>query len=386
MRQRSASYNGMLCKASSLVATVAALAAAPAVLADEERGFTLTPMAGFIHFVDNTNIEETVTGSLALGYKFDSPWALEGAYLGASSEVKGSVRDIDYQQLRLDALYYLGANSNTRPYLLIGAGEQGYDAGEAGEEYEAFLNAGVGLKHRFTDLLSLRSDVRAVQSTEEYRTDWAFNIGLQFFFGKAAKASAPAPVEAPKPLDSDGDGVVDSLDNCPNSPAGKPVNARGCPRKPRDDDKDGVPNNKDKCPDTAPGAKVDATGCYVVIEKDVTVSLNVNFENNSDKIASGREQIKEVADFMKEHPLTEVTVEGHTDSLGSDAYNKQLSQRRAEAVAAVLTSYYELSADRVKAVGYGESRPVASNDTAEGRAKNRRVTAVVKASVEKRVQ
>jgi OOP family OmpA-OmpF porin len=89
--------------------------------------------------------------------------------------------------------------------------------------------------------------------------------------------------------------------------------------------------------------------------------------------------IKNLADFMKQYPSTSTTVEGHTDSVGPDAYNQKLSERRASAVKQVLTSQYGVESSRVQSVGYGESRPVADNKTEAGRAVNRRVEASVEA-------
>ncbi len=89
--------------------------------------------------------------------------------------------------------------------------------------------------------------------------------------------------------------------------------------------------------------------------------------------------IKALADFMKQYPSTSTVVEGHTDSVGSDTYNQGLSERRAKAVRDVLVNQYGVEGNRVNAVGYGESRPVADNATAEGRAINRRVEAEVEA-------
>lgn len=112
----------------------------------------------------------------------------------------------------------------------------------------------------------------------------------------------------------------------------------------------------------------------------VRVELDVKFD--FDKTAVKEESqgdIKALADFMSQYPQTTTVVEGHTDSVGTDAYNQGLSERRANAVRDVLVNQYGLSADRVNAAGYGESRPVADNATSEGRAINRRVEAEVEA-------
>jgi OOP family OmpA-OmpF porin len=83
----------------------------------------------------------------------------------------------------------------------------------------------------------------------------------------------------------------------------------------------------------------------------------------------------ELAKFLKRFDKVDVSIDGHTDSVGDESYNQKLSQRRAQAVVDMLVNTYGISASRLKPVGYGESNPVASNDTAEGRAENRRVMA-----------
>ena len=88
-------------------------------------------------------------------------------------------------------------------------------------------------------------------------------------------------------------------------------------------------------------------------------------------------EIEKFAKFLKENPNIKVEIQGHTDNTGSEEYNLKLSQRRAEAVRKVLIEKYGISPDRVIAKGYGESMPIAPNDTEEGRAKNRRVVAKI---------
>lgn len=159
-------------------------------------------------------------------------------------------------------------------------------------------------------------------------------------------APPPAPKPAPKPMppkDSDGDGVIDALDKCPGTPAGVMVNSDGCPE---------------------------------VGEKLVSLQ-GVNFATNSARIMPESESIlNEAVMALNDASSVHVRVEGHTDSRGSDAYNEKLSQRRAESVVAYLVSK-GISADRLSAIGYGESAPVAPNDTAENMYKNRRVDLVV---------
>ncbi len=112
----------------------------------------------------------------------------------------------------------------------------------------------------------------------------------------------------------------------------------------------------------------------------VRVELDVKFDFDKAVVKEESQgDIKALADFMSQYPQTTTVVEGHTDSVGTDAYNQGLSERRANAVRDVLVDQYGVGSDRVSSVGYGESRPVADNSTADGRAINRRVEAEVEA-------
>ena len=145
-----------------------------------------------------------------------------------------------------------------------------------------------------------------------------------------------------------------------------------------------MPDYKDECPNTTSGVAVNAVGCVPGAMVLMEVTLKVHFAFNSDVITSTyNADIKRVADFMKKAPDSSVWIEGHTDSTGPDAYNQDLSQRRAAAVAARLTSDYGIAADRVTAVGYGEARPKTDNSTLFKRSQNRRVKAIVKGMVAK---
>ena len=169
------------------------------------------------------------------------------------------------------------------------------------------------------------------------------------------------------PADSDGDGVPDEDDRCPNTPVGQPVNAQGCPN---DSDGDGVLDARDQCPDTTPGVAVDVNGCEIKAEIRLP---GVNFETNSDRLQAGASAVLEdAAETLRRNPTLVVEVAGHTDDRGDAAYNEGLSARRAETVEAFLIER-GIDAARLSARGYGEVRPIADNETAEGRAQNRRV-------------
>ena len=167
--------------------------------------------------------------------------------------------------------------------------------------------------------------------------------------------------------DSDGDGFVDKDDACPNI-AGA---INGCP----DGDGDGIVDKDDACPTL--GGNVDAKGCPIVKEEVKEVFnralQGIQFETGSNRIrSSSRAILGEVVTIMQENPTYKLTIEGHTDSVGSSASNQTLSEKRASAVRFYLMNQ-GISGERLNAVGYGEEQPVASNQTKAGRRQNRRV-------------
>ena len=112
-----------------------------------------------------------------------------------------------------------------------------------------------------------------------------------------------------------------------------------------------------------------------VVDK-MTLRIHFDFDRSDIRPADQAELDKGV-DFVKKYPEAEIEIKGHTDSKGSDAYNRRLSERRAEAVKAYLVKEADVAPARIKTRGLGESKPVASNDTEEGRAKNRRVEILI---------
>jgi OmpA-OmpF porin, OOP family len=168
------------------------------------------------------------------------------------------------------------------------------------------------------------------------------------------------------PLDSDGDGVPDHLDKCPNTPAGAPVDTSGCPI---DSDGDGVPDHIDACPNTPSGWQVDGRGCPVpLVFRDVTFA----FDSAALSDAAKKALDEKVAQTLRDNPAVRIRVIGHTDDVGTEAYNQGLSERRANSVANYLFTR-GIVRSRIETAGKGETDPVAPNSVEAGRAANRRV-------------
>lgn len=282
-----------------------------------------------------------LTDDVALALSYGEYDNIDAQSAGHKS-IKGSLSG-------LDAIYNFGSPGvGLRPYISSGVAHQsiGQDS-RGGRDKSTYVNVGTGVKYYFTENLFANAGVTGMHNLDSGYSEYMAGLSVGANFGgegkKIEEPEAPAPVVC---TDSDNDGVCD---------------------------------NADKCPDTEANVTVDADGCPAAAEA-VRVELDVKFD--FDKSAVKQEsysEIKTVADFMNQYPQTTTTVEGHTDSVGTDAYNQQLSQRRADAVRQVMVNQYGVAADRVSAVGEGESQPVADNATAEGRALNRRVEAAVEA-------
>lgn len=333
-----------LIKMSTLSALIAALVAPHTANAHDHK-LELHLGAGRTFFEDPLNNANHL--NLGLGYVLNERWTLDVIASGYSTDTEVGDIEVDGRQYRLDALYHISSENLWRPYVAFGVGDQEREM-ETGDEYrDTLINLGVGAKRSLGNNWEFRTDVRAFNSLDNEYTDIALNVGVSYLMGARQKSVSVAPEKpaAIQEADSDGDGVLDS---------------------------------KDKCPNTERRYKVDADGCPMELTETVSVKLAVKFDTNSAQVKDEYiADIRDLANFMNQYVNTEVTVEGHTDSSGSDAYNKALSHRRAEAVRDVLIQRLNIEPDRVRAEGFGEERPAASNDTPEGREENRRVVGAV---------
>lgn len=357
-------------------AILAAAVSTPVLAQDDIETVYINPFVGYQYFDHKRDLDEEATYGFGLEYRFLPQWAVEAVYSKANPDIKDSNGDVDFEEVRVDGLYYFGNQSETvNPYLAAGVGHAEFDGGTmttpGTEHEETRVNLGGGVRFNMTDLLSLRADLRALHGLDESTFDAQASLGLSLAFSRNTSEPEPAaPAPAPEP-DSDNDGVPNSRDQCPGTVAGATVDRNGCEL---DSDGDGVVDRLDDCPGTRAGAEVGERGCELVTLE--TITLYITFPLNSAEIGNQYDDdIREIADALKADPDVTTEIAGHTDSTGAAAYNQQLSQRRAEAVADRLVEVYDVDSDRVAPVGYGESDPVATNETDEGRAQNRRVEA-----------
>jgi OOP family OmpA-OmpF porin len=381
-------------------------------------------MGSYIDDDDDRGIEDGINGGqFAFGYAFHEFWNAEALFQVGRGE--GNVTPNDpthnYNGIGIDLQRVFRRDERFSPYLHAGLGYFMDDPSGADSDDGSMYSAGVGFYYDlFSTNLALRGEwrFRTDSASSENLSDNLLSFGLQLPFGSAEPAwvdsdgdgvsdgmdrcpNTPAGADVDAygcELDSDGDGVKDSADECPDTPTGVRVDSRGCAT---DSDGDGVTDENDECPNTPAGARVDEAGCELDSDSDSIVDRldecpntapgdpvdrrgctlrgeyvlqGTAFETNSDRLTQEARSILDGAvETLTRYPDLRFEIGGHTDSTGSTEYNESLSTRRARSVHDYFASK-GIATSRMTVRGYGESSPIATNDTEDGRAQNRRVS------------
>lgn len=341
------------------IAMLCALAAPVVVQAADEVGhWYITPQIGGIS-VDNDRPLQDKDWLYGFGVGKHLSEVISAELNLNGAQVGGGIGrpDMSLYGASLDVLAVANRGGVVSPYLSVGAGVAQNERSPGFNATDAMAQAGLGVFVNVwqsadgSSSFALRPDLKARWSeagAEGTLRDYIGTLGFQFSFGAPTARPvepAPAPAVTPPP---------------PPPP----------PAPPKDSDNDGVIDTLDRCPDTPAGVAVDAYGCT----RQGSITLEgVNFELNSDRLTQGSRGVLDgIAADLKKYPRLTIELQGHTDSSGSDRYNLELSQKRAESVRSYLIEQ-GVSSSQLTAKGYGESQPVANNTTAEGRAANRRV-------------
>ena len=356
-------------------------------------GVTISPLLLGYHYSEGADDDQA--DLLQNNNGTDSYYKEDGLYTGAAlgieltpstqfqveygvSNTDAIARDgsdsFDAEQEMISGNFLIGTEEFTgytdgafKPYMLIGAGQSKIEiedssGDEVAETTDTIGNLGLGAMYRINDALSLRGEARAIRNFDNNWWEGMALAGLEVVLGGhlAPTVAVPPMVEPEAPvvstpiivvesdLDSDGDGVYDSMDACPGTPMNVVVDERGCP----------VP---------------------VDITDELKMELRVFFDNDKSAIKTQYQpEIAKVAEKMREYPNSTARVEGHASKTGPSArYNQRLSEARAVAVKSMLTNEFGIAPNRLSTIGYGYDRPIAPNDTEEGRAMNRRVYAII---------
>ncbi len=344
--------------------------------------YELTPFASGILSDSNINLnaDNYVNAGISLAKNLDYKYIdqVELAFMRSDSlDYKGGgTGNTNVNRFFLNAVKKYPLTEKLSAYGLAGLGYQDVSQEISGHDDGAILNYGLGLRYDLPYYgIALKGDVRHLYAVEETQNDFMYTLGLGMPLGKKySETIAPVVPKIATPIapvvdgDDDNDGVLNSKDLCPNTSPGTIVDENGCEL---DDDKDGIVNRLDKCPNTSEGVKVNTDGCVN------TVNLNINFDTNSANIKGAyNSDLEAFAQMMKANPKVNAVIEAHTDSKGSESYNLKLSEKRATSAVNALKAL-NIDETRLQSIGYGETQPIATNDTAEGRAANRRVTGLI---------
>jgi OOP family OmpA-OmpF porin len=394
-----------------------------------ENSWYVAPQVNALWLDDNRVADDDAGVTLAFGRTLTEKWDAQISLFGSEHD-RPAGGNLEIQGFALSANRIFYREGRVNPFMSFGLGrvkgidKPGPDASSLTALYGVGVLVELGGPREDGSVMQLRADLGGRRALSDEDTgfkpvDYVAGLGFQYSWGGTATRRA---------VDSDGDGVNDDADNCPGTPAGTPVDSTGCPL-PQDDDGDGVTNDNDKCPGTPAGAKVDASGCELdsdgdgvgdsrdqcpntpagakvddkgceldsdadgVVDsqdkcpdtpkgdrvdavgcsfKDEIKLPGVVFETNKAELLPESIPVLQGAiATLKRYPDLKIEVAGHTDSRGSDAYNLDLSSRRASTVLKFLLDGGVPNS--VTSRGYGERQPVASNNTDDGRQQNRRV-------------
>lgn len=385
--------------------------------ADKQRGVLTTGKTlnsdkptGTVTNPDNggVTLEDGLYVGAGIGIELTPTIALELEYGESNVDAKASklsaeknkANIFDAKQKMYSANVTVGTETFTgysdrklKPYFLIGAGvsdisiknkeaypanvpHKGFGVGdtipagtEVAESKDTIGNLGLGAYYRINDVLSLRGEARAIHNFDNNWWEGMALAGLNVVLGGHL---APAPIVPPAPEPE----PMPEPEPVPEPEPMPPVVIED-----GDDDKDGVLNSIDACPNTPLNVVVDERGCPVKIDVNdaLKMELRVFFDNDKSVIKDQyKPEIQKVAEKMNEYPNSTAAIEGHASKTGPSAkYNKRLSEARASAVKSMLVNQFGIAPTRISTVGYGYERPIAPNNTAEGRAMNRRVYAII---------
>ncbi|MBP9493051.1 MAG: OmpA family protein [Sulfurospirillum sp.] len=327
----------------SLAALTSFMFAAPTAY-----NYEITPTIGGVLPEGNLDLDNQLTYGLRFGINLENT-VFDQFELGydrtSNVDYKGRTDEADFNRYYGNLVKEYKMSPETALYALVGLGYEDIKNEQLDNRDSMFAQYGGGVKYWVTDNFALKAEVRHAMKFHGGDNNMFYSLGFVIPFD--AKAVPIIAKAEPKPTPT-------------------PVVA---PTVPKDSDSDGVYDDKDKCQNTPKGTVVDADGCTKIIR----LHVNFDFDQSTIKPEYAKE-ISKVAEFMKQNIGYSVVLEGHTDSKGSDAYNQTLSDKRAKAVAKALSDLGIPNA-KITTEAYGESKPVATNDTDVGRAENRRVDA-----------
>lgn len=289
--------------------------------------FSFTPIFGGYSFDNSDHLKARPVYGLRAGYNFTGHLGMEALFDYVPTKYSGSSAnegDVNVYGYGIDFLYHFMPESSLVPYVALGYGGRTIDPDNLSSDTRGIFDYGVGAEYFLTDALALRGDFRhLLLRRDEMLNNLEYTMGLTFHFG--GKKSAPETASTTK------------------TPPLKAPAAQATP------------------------------GRY-----KYCIPLNIEFDIDRALIRPEyHDEVAKVGDFMKSYPTTTAVIEGNTDNVGTFEYNMALSKRRAESIVNYLTEKFSIDPSRLTAEGYGYTRPVAENNTYEGRQENRHSQAII---------
>lgn len=333
----------------------------------------LSLQTGALFFEGNSRLKNQNLLGLRYGRYLSDHVAIEGSMLAGRNDLKNGNDQVDILSPSVSALYHFG-DKPFRPFVDAGLGLLKIMPDLDKASTHATIHIGGGAKWHFTDSFFFRgsADYLFDGGTTKGQNNILLTLGIGWKFQNPFGCDV-----LPTPLDSDHDGVIDEKDKCPNTPAGTKVDEKGCPL---DSDGDGVPDSIDECPDTSTGTKVNEKGCEVDVQapqEHQWILHDIRFAFNSTRFdTKSRIHLEEVSSILLKNLQMQIEIQGHADIRGPKSYNQTLSERRAMAAKRFLVGK-GVDETRIRTKGFGVTRPIATNQTPEGRALNRRIEFVI---------
>jgi OmpA-OmpF porin, OOP family len=388
---------------------------------NKAQSFSLSPVIGGISFIGDQHLETAPLYGVRAGYNITKELGIEGLFDYSSTEPtknhsKGN-GDVDFYRYGGELLYHFFPDNNFVPY--VAAGYAGYNlkgdvpAG-SNSKVKGVADYGLGAKYFLTDNIALRGDVRHLlyQTGGETQHAIEYTMGLYIPFGGVTPAAAPVEPEPAKAAEPAAPPAAVEPPPAPAPPAAPTAALSVTPAsitKGESAKLSWTSENASKCniqPDIGPvepqgsinitptadtpytltctGAGVTTTSAAsIVVAAPKPIAklcsptvLDIKFDTNKTNIKPQyRDELKKVGEFLAEYPNAKGVIEGHTDSVGKKASNMKLSQRRADNIRNYIIKTFNIAPERISAKGYGPTKPVASNKTAAGKQKNRRIEA-----------
>lgn len=324
-----------------------------------EGSVEISPFAGYNFFEKRQNLDNSPVYGGRLGYNITNHFGIEGV----GEFIKSNVDDNSLTQTKegqftapidgvkltmyhLDLLYNFMPESNFNPFVVAGYGAAHYNP-RINNKNMSVVNFGVGAKYWVADNVALRLDLRDNMVLDEKINNLEATLGVVFAFGGKGKA-APAQVVKAVDNDSDRDGVPDSLDRCPKTPAGVKVDKYGCPPVAK---RVVIYAAEPKAEERVKAAAGETSEVVLVFE-----DIHFDFDKSTLK-PEAQKILKRNVQVLKENPRAKIRVAGFTSAAGTEDYNQKLSERRAKSVQDFLITEGVIKRERLSTVGYGETQP-----------------------------